>query len=169
MPDWPAASVVEAKTAETPVGTPSVDRETRPEKLLLPATVTATVPWPVTGRSNEVGKAATVKSGTVTVKTGPVAGGDTSVVTVTGPLVAPCGTVVTSAVPAVFTELTMAGCPLKAIWLLAAVGLKLLPAIVTTVPAGPLSGLLPMIEGDPSITVTALVALVPFSEAVISA
>ncbi len=58
---------------------------------------------------------------------------------------------------------------MKAIWLLAAVGLKLLPAIVTTVPAGPLSGLLPMIEGDPSITVTALVALVPFSEAVISA
>jgi hypothetical protein len=66
-------------------------------------------------------------------------------VTVTGPVVAPVGTVVTISV--VVALMTTATVPLNETALLAAVGSKLDPAMVTAVPADPLDGVTLVMEG----------------------
>lgn len=155
--DWPAPIVPITNCPVMPIGTPVTDRLARFVNPPVPARPTANEPCPIAGIVSGVGSAVTLKFGLTTVKTGPVAGGATKVVTVTAPVVAPCGTVVVKVVPLALTVPTMAATPLNVIELLAAVGLKLVPVIVTTVPTGPVVGLMLVMLGGPGLTVSASV------------
>ena len=95
-------------------------------------------------------KPLTVGEGSSTVKVGPVAVIPFTA-TFTAPVVAPAGTVMVKLV--VLAVVTVAAVPLKVTLLLAAVGLKFVPVMVTVAPTKPLVGLISVIVGGGITTV----------------
>ena len=120
----------------------------------VPVIITIALGAPLLGlKSAIVGVGKTVNDGPVIVTPFNVS--------VTGPVVAPEGTMVVNFLPFAFELVTTASVPLKRTILSEGVGLKLVPFICTTAPIAPLFGLSPVIVGNGNKVKPVLVAIPP--------